>query len=95
MRKCYFDSLRKILDTKVPVMFDVEDTCAPPLAKSILEFVKRPFSVQSPTFLDEYRYVTKFYYLFIMLLTFIHFGSHYVWQKYMLIFSVKKCKCKI
>lgn len=35
-------------------MFDVEDTSAPPLAKSILEFVKRPFSVRSPTFLDEY-----------------------------------------
>lgn len=54
VKNCYFDSLRKILDTKIPAMFDVEDTPAPPLAKSILEFVKRPFSVQSPTFLDEY-----------------------------------------
>ncbi|XP_050422907.1 ubiquitin-protein ligase E3C [Adelges cooleyi] len=52
--KCYFDSLRKILDTKIPSMFDDEDTPAPPLAKSILEFVKRPFSVRSPTFIDEY-----------------------------------------
>lgn len=54
VKNCYFDSLRKILDTKIPAMFDVEDTPAPPLAKSILEFVKRPFSVQSPTLLDEY-----------------------------------------
>lgn len=54
VKRSYFDSLRKILDTKVPEMFDIKDTCAPPLAKSILEFVKRPFSVRSPTFLDEY-----------------------------------------
>ncbi|XP_050541390.1 ubiquitin-protein ligase E3C isoform X2 [Daktulosphaira vitifoliae] len=54
VKKCYFDSLRKILDTKIPTLFDVEDTPAPPLARSILEFVKRPFSVRSLTFLDEY-----------------------------------------
>lgn len=35
-------------------MFDIEETCVPPLAKSVLEFVKRPFSVRSRTFLDEY-----------------------------------------
>lgn len=54
MKKCYFDSLRNILDTKIPVVFDNTCTVVPPLAKSILEFVRRPFSVKSCTVLDEY-----------------------------------------
>ncbi|VVC25277.1 Hypothetical protein CINCED_3A008949 [Cinara cedri] len=54
VKKCYFDSLRNILDTKIPEVFDDTCTVVPPLAKSILEFVRRPFSVKSRTFLDEY-----------------------------------------
>lgn len=54
MKNHYFDSLRNILDTKIPMVFDDMCTVVSPLAKSVLDFIKKPFSVGSCTFLDGY-----------------------------------------